>query len=85
MPLPWVSRLATLQEDHMVQLISGANDANLQLAGSSIGAVRAKFSTPLNIAANAQAQVNGSTENDDFILDEGDRLVFSRAAAEKGA
>ena len=68
----------------MVTIISGANEATSQLAGQTIGAVRAAFAVPLNIGAGHPATVNGRPEPDGYVLRENDRLVFNRNTAEKG-
>jgi len=69
----------------MVTVIAGANQNDLALAGSTVGSVRAQFGHPLNIPAGAQAAVNGVAVADDYVLDDGDRLVFQPRTAEKGA
>lgn len=68
----------------MITVISGANEANAELAGQPVSAVRAAFGAALNIAAGARATVNGRAENDTYVLQANDRVVFTRDTAEKG-
>lgn len=68
----------------MVTVTAGANQNDLALAGTTVGNVRANFGYALNIPTGAQATVNGAAADDDFVLEEGDRLVFAPRTAEKG-
>jgi hypothetical protein len=68
----------------MVTVISGANEATAQLAGQTVGDVRAAFGTALNIGAAARATINGAAADAGAVLQENDRLVFTRDTAEKG-
>jgi hypothetical protein len=68
----------------MVTIISGANEANAQLAGQAVSVARNTFGAGLNIPAGARATVNGRAVDDTFTLSEGDRVVFAAATAEKG-
>lgn len=68
----------------MVTVISGANEASAELAGQTVGSVRASFRTPLNIPAGARATVNSTAVDDQYVLREGDNLVFTKNTAQKG-
>lgn len=68
----------------MVTVISGANEANAELAGQTVGQVRESFAGPLNIAAGARATVNGLTADEGTILRDGDQVNFTKQTAEKG-
>lgn len=67
-----------------VRVQSGANDENLNLAGSTIGSVRERFATALTIASDASATLNGESAEDTDELVDGDVLVFGKQTAEKG-
>lgn len=67
-----------------VRIQSGANDESLNVAGQTVGDVRTRFGTALNIASDAAATVNDEAVEDDFELADGDRLVFGKQTAEKG-
>ena len=69
----------------MVTVISGANRLSLDVAGDTVGAIRERFGTALNIPDGASAQVNGDSQDDGFELESGDELVFTKTSAEKGA
>jgi len=68
----------------MVEVTYGINSANLQLAGQTVGQARAALASLLNIAAGAQAHIDGQPVDDSRILRDGDALEFIKTASAKG-
>lgn len=68
----------------MVTLKSGVNELTLALAGKTVGDVRAEYGNILAIPAGAKSFVAGREASGDFVLEEGDEVVFQPATAEKG-
>lgn len=67
-----------------VRVVSGASSQNVDLAGKTVGDVRAFMAQALNIADGAQALVTGHSVGDDHVVAEGDQIEFVREAGEKG-
>jgi hypothetical protein len=67
-----------------VTVTSGANSESLNVAGQSVGAVRARFATALNIGPGTTATVWGDPVSEDYILEDGETLRFAKTTAEKG-
>ena len=69
----------------MVTVILGTGRlTDAGFAGSSVGSIRNQFGPLYNVAAGAQAQVNGRNVADDYSLKAGDELIFSKPAGQKG-
>lgn len=69
----------------MVTINSGANSQLFPVAGYTVAYVRDRFGEILNIAPGARAYVGGLEVDGETELDEGQTLVFTQVAAEKGA
>lgn len=57
---------------------------NLKLEGKTVGEIREKLRTPLNIGDEEIAQVGGKEVGDDYSLKENDVLEFVERARAKG-
>jgi len=68
----------------VVNVISGANENELPLGGRTVGFARQNLGAIYNIAAGATATVNTREVGDDYVLSDGDDLVFASRQAEKG-
>lgn len=67
-----------------VTVLSGANEATLDVEGRSVGTVRHDLARTFNIPDGAQATINGKNVPDSTILADGDELSFVKATARKG-
>jgi hypothetical protein len=67
-----------------IQVSCGASSGNFQVLGKTIGEVKGLLRDVLNIDASASGLVNGSNQSDAYVLKEGDKLEFLRAAGRKG-
>jgi hypothetical protein len=67
-----------------VKVISGANDESLNVCGSTVGEVRRRFASALNIAAGTTAILDDEIVGDDTVIQDGSKLQFVRSTAEKG-
>jgi hypothetical protein len=67
-----------------VNVSSGANSESLNVGGQTVGEIRSRFATALNISPAAAGQINGETVDDYAVVDDGDRLSFVKETAEKG-
>lgn len=68
----------------MVTVRSGANSADVEFAGKTVGQARQELAEALNISADARATLGGKAVDDDYTLRNGDSLVFTKQTAEKG-
>ncbi len=68
-----------------VRVIYGVHTLEAQVAGRSVGDVRAALSQALNISPEAIAVVGGVEAGGDHILKAGEQLEFVRLAGEKGS
>lgn len=67
-----------------VKVTSGANSADLEVAGQTVRSVRDKYADDLAIAPTARPTVNGAPVDETFVLRDGQRLNFVKNTAEKG-
>ena len=67
-----------------VRLIHGANSRSYSIAGMSVQDVRKKFRNILNIPKDVEVRVNGENVSDDFVLETGMIVEFSKTAGSKG-
>ena len=63
---------------------SGLHVEQLPVAGMSVGAVRQRFASRLNIGTDALGYINGNPVEEDTNVGEGEVLSFMRASGEKG-
>ena len=62
----------------------GANQEYYQLTGLSVGEVKEKLRDAMNVPSNASAYVFNELVNDDYIIQENDRIEFLKEAGVKG-
>jgi hypothetical protein len=67
-----------------VRVIHGSNDRYYPLNGKNVGDVRKGLKDSFNIPGDAIAEVDGKTVNDEFILESGMSLEFSKISGVKG-
>ncbi len=63
---------------------SGIHVEQLPVAGMSVGAIRERFASRLDITAQTLAYVSGHPVEEDTIIGEGEMLSFMRASGEMG-
>jgi hypothetical protein len=68
-----------------VRIIYGVHSLEVNIAGRSVGEIRAQLSQALNIGPRAIAVVDGREVMESTILQSGEVLEFVRLAGEKGA
>ena len=68
-----------------ITVTSGPYAEALPLAGLTVGHIRQRYQTHLDIAAGAQAVVNGRDVGEDIVLQQGQVLAFMHRAGEKGS
>nr|PZN48439.1 MAG: hypothetical protein DIU61_18750 [Bacteroidota bacterium] len=68
-----------------IEVIHGAYNMSLPLAGSKISEIRAEAAEELNIPADAEPSVDGQPVGEDYVVQEGQRITFVKHAGEKGA
>lgn len=68
-----------------VTVLSGANEATLDVDGQTIGEIRSALAGPFNIPSGARATLNGCAATDRDRVHDGDELNFVKASASKGA
>jgi|GEM_PF-6300361 len=68
-----------------VDIVYGASDVPLPVAGETVAVVRDAVSSMLNIPRDAKAFIKGKPVVEDYVLQEGDRLEFLKPYGFKGA
>jgi molybdopterin converting factor small subunit len=69
----------------VVTVIAGTGRiSDASFVGQTVAALRAQFAGLYNIAATAQALVNGKAVDANYTLRAGDELSFTKPAGEKG-
>lgn len=71
--------------DETVRIIYGVHSLEVNIAGRSVGEVRAQLSQALNIGPRAVAIVDGREISETHVLQNGEVLEFVRLAGEKGS
>lgn len=77
-----LSRATTVTRD--VRVIHGANSGYYNLQGKTVGMVRKSLREVFNIPGDAEAMIAGKQVGDDFVLDGGQNLEFTKEAGTKG-
>jgi hypothetical protein len=67
-----------------VRVIYGVHSLDVNIAGRSVGEIRAALRQALNISPQAVAVVDGRERLESYILQVGEILEFVRLAGEKG-
>lgn len=67
-----------------VHIMNGANEMYADYSGKTVGHARKALREVFNIAADATAKIGGKDVADDFILEGGMNLEFSKEAGSKG-
>lgn len=67
-----------------VRVVHGSNEQYFELSGKQVGSVRKSLREVFNIPNDALAYVNGEEVKDDFVLESGSSLEFSKTAGVKG-
>ena len=70
--------------ESLISVSCGAASSNYPVVGKTIGFVKAIYREILNIDLNSTGIVNGITQQDSYILKNGDVLEFVREAGTKG-
>lgn len=69
-----------------IRVVHGANEQYFDtLEGKTVGQVKKSLREVFNIPGDAEALVNGKQVGDDFVLDAGMNLEFTKEAGVKGA
>ena len=63
---------------------AGIHVEQLPVAGMSVGAIRERFASRLEITAETLGYISGHPVEEDTIIGEGEVLSFMRASGEKG-
>ena len=63
---------------------SGIHVEQLPVAGMSVGAIRERFASRLEITAETLGYISGRPVEEDTVVGEGEVLSFMRASGEKG-
>lgn len=74
----------TQQMMEKVLVVHGANQRYFDLAGKDVGSVRKSLREAFNIPGDAEARVDGKEVNDEFVLDNGQHVEFTRKSGSKG-
>ena len=74
----------TEENQKMVTIISGANQATVDVAGRTVSQILEQYRSAFNIPAGAKATVDGRPAAGTDVVKSGARLVFAAATAEKG-
>lgn len=77
-----LSRATT--SNNKVRIVHGANEGYYSLEGKTVGNVRKSLKEVFNIPKDAAAVINGKEVGDDFILEGGQNLEFTKEAGVKG-
>lgn len=68
-----------------VRIVHGANEKYFDhLSGKTVGSVRKALRDAFNIPGDASAMIDGKEVSDEFILQSGHNLEFSKQAGVKG-
>jgi hypothetical protein len=67
-----------------VRVIYGVHSLDANVAGRTVGEIRAALRQALNIGPQAVAVVDGQEVKESFVLQTGEILEFVRLAGEKG-
>lgn len=67
-----------------VRVIHGANEGYYDLEGKTVGSVKKSLREVFNIPGDADALIGGKEVQDDFVLEAGMNLEFSKDAGQKG-
>lgn len=68
-----------------VNVGSGGYNENLPVAGKTVGEIRKKFKTRMEIADESVPVINGKDATEDTVVGQGQKLQFIHKAGEKGA
>lgn len=82
---PRVRPVFTSRTEETVRVIYGVHSLDVNIAGRSVGDVRAALRQALNIGPRAVAVVDGREVLESYILQTGEILEFVRLAGEKGS
>jgi hypothetical protein len=82
---PRVRQVSPTRTQETVRVIYGVHSLDVNIAGRSIGEVRAALRQALNIGPQAVAVVDGREVLESYILQVGQILEFVRLAGEKGS
>lgn len=77
-----LSRAAAVTQK--VRVVHGANEGYYELEGKTVGSVKKSLREVFNIPGDASALIEGKEVGDDFILEGGMNLEFSKEAGVKG-
>ncbi|MEM1294307.1 MAG: hypothetical protein AAGH89_03010 [Verrucomicrobiota bacterium] len=69
----------------MANILAGPYGENVPVAGMTVGEIRARFRDRFDIDPQSQAVIDGSDVGDDEVVNEGQTLMFTYRAGEKGA
>lgn len=86
-PMPNVSNVMARANRSLdkVRVSHGANEQYFDgISGKAVGQVRKSLREVFNIPGDAEAVVDGKTVGDDFVLQSGQHLEFSKSAGVKG-
>lgn len=67
-----------------VRVVHGANEGYFDLQGKNVGSARKSLREVFNIPGDADAFIKDKTVGDDFVLEGGQVLEFSKDAGTKG-
>lgn len=71
-------------DPHSVNVGSGGYNENLPVAGKTVGEIRKKFKTRMEIDDAAVPVINGKDAKEDSVVEVGAKLQFIHKAGEKG-
>ncbi|MFQ5532502.1 MAG: hypothetical protein ACE5EP_01485 [Candidatus Methylomirabilales bacterium] len=81
---PRVRQVSTTRTEETVKVVYGVHSLDVNIAGRSVGDVRAALRQALNIGPRAIPVVDGREVFESYILQAGEVLEFVRLAGEKG-
>ena len=67
-----------------VTVESGVNSTTADLAGKTVGDIRAMLRQPLNLDPAATVIINGETHAPDYVAQDGDVIEFVKKSGQKG-
>jgi sulfur carrier protein ThiS len=73
-----------LEKTEPVTVVCGANEQQLDVAGSTVADLTSQLEDVMNIPSPHQTIVGGQTVNDEYVLQSGDRLEIVKPAGSKG-
>lgn len=79
-----VSLSRVTKKTNQVRVVHGSSDAYYNIEGKTVGMVRKSLRDAFNIPSDAKAEISGKVVEDDFILQAGHTLEFSKTAGQKG-